>query len=141
MLVVGQHSLHDPTRAPAGTHTLYAYTRCPTTVGDEDEALRLVEERIERFAPGFRALVRDRIVRGPAAIEARNPSMVGGDLGGGAYTLDQQLLMRPHPRLVRHRTAVQRLYMAGASVHPGGGVHGAQGANSARVVLRDLGFS
>jgi phytoene dehydrogenase-like protein len=64
--------------------------------------------------------------------------MVGGDLGGGSYRLDQQLLLRPHPRLWRTRTPIRGLYLAGASVHPGGGVHGAQGMNAARAALAAL---
>jgi phytoene dehydrogenase-like protein len=138
-LVVGQQSLFDDTRAPAGSHTLYAYARSPLRldVGD-DEAADHVEAAIERFAPGFRELVLARTVRGPDAIAAHNPSMVGGDLGGGSYRLDQQLLLRPHPRLWRTRTPIRGLYLAGASVHPGGGVHGAQGMNAARAALAAL---
>ena len=138
VLVVGQHSLHDPSRAPEGQHTLYVYTHLPQRppLGDEAIAER-IEERIERFAPGFRSRILARAVRGPAAIEAENPSLVGGDLGGGSYELDQQLAFRPAPRLVRGRTPLRGLYVAGASVHPGGGVHGASGDAAARALLED----
>jgi phytoene dehydrogenase-like protein len=138
VLVVGQHSLHDPSRAPEGRHTLYVYTHVPQRppAGDEAIADRL-EERIERFAPGFRSLVLARSVRGPAALEADNPSLVGGDLGGGSYALDQQLALRPAPRLVRGRTPIAGLYVAGASVHPGAGVHGVSGAAAARALIED----
>lgn len=137
-LVVGQQSLHDSTRAPAGEHTLYVYTHVPQRPDLPDgEIADRIERRIEDFAPGFRALVRGRAVRSPARLERENASLVGGDLGGGSYELDQQLALRPDPRLVRYRTPVRGLYLAGSSVHPGGGVHGACGANAARMVLRD----
>jgi phytoene dehydrogenase-like protein len=137
-LVVGQHTLHDPSRAPAGRHTLYVYTHLPQRPALGDAAIvERIEERIERFAPGFRGLVLARSVRGPAAIERENPSLVGGDLGGGSYALDQQLALRPSPRLVRGRTPVRGLYVAGASVHPGGGVHGVSGDAAARALLED----
>ncbi|MGZ4201195.1 MAG: phytoene desaturase family protein [Thermoleophilaceae bacterium] len=138
-LVVGQQSLHDPTRAPAGRHTLYAYARVPQRpgLGDEEMAER-VEARIERFAPGFGGLVLARSVRSPAAIEADNPSMRGGDLASGSCRPGQQLVFRPDPRLCRGRTPLRGLYVAGAWVHPGPGVHGVSGAFAADAVLRDL---
>jgi phytoene dehydrogenase-like protein len=137
-LVVGQHTLADPSRAPAGRHTLYAYTHLPQRPRlDDDAIVDRVERQIERFAPGFRDTILARSVRGPAAIERENPSMVGGDLGGGAYGLDQQGPLRPAPRLVRGRTPVRGLYVAGASVHPGGGVHGVSGDGAARALLED----
>ncbi|MFL5893904.1 MAG: phytoene desaturase family protein [Thermoleophilaceae bacterium] len=139
-LVVGQQSLFDASRAPAGRQTLYCYARSPLRLDiGADAAADLVEERIGQFAPGFRSLVLARVVRSPDAIEAHDPSMVGGDLGGGSYRLDQQLMLRPHPRLFRTRTPVHGLYLASASVHPGGGVHGAQGANAAQFAIRDFG--
>jgi phytoene dehydrogenase-like protein len=137
-MVVGQQSLHDPTRAPAGRHTLYAYARVPQRYEEDDEAVAdLLEARIESFAPGFRKLVLGRSFRSPAQLEAENPSLVGGDLGGGSLELDQQLIFRPAPELVRHRTPVRGLYLGSASVHPGAGVHGVPGAGAAAAVLTD----
>ena len=138
-LVVGQQSLHDPSRAPAGRHTLYAYARVPQRpgLGDEEMAER-VEARIEQFAPGFGTLILGRSVRSPAAIEADNPSMRGGDLASGGCRPGQQLVFRPHPRLCRGRTPLRGLYVAGSWVHPGPGVHGVSGAFAADAVLRDL---
>jgi phytoene dehydrogenase-like protein len=137
-MVVGQHTLHDPTRAPEGRHTLYVYTHLPQRpdLGDDDTADR-IEERIEAFAPGFRDLVLARATRSPADLERDNPSLVGGDLGGGSFELDQQLCFRPAPELFRGRTPLAGLYMAGASVHPGGGVHGVSGHAAARALLAD----
>jgi phytoene dehydrogenase-like protein len=138
VMVVGQHSLHDATRAPDGQHTLYAYTHVPQRPDLPDEAVaERMERRIEAFAPGFRKLVLGRRVRSPAALEAANPSLVGGDILGGSLELDQQLVFRPAPELFRGRTPLPGLYVAGASVHPGGGVHGASGHAAARAVLAD----
>jgi phytoene dehydrogenase-like protein len=137
-LVVGQHSLHDPTRAPAGRHTLYAYTHVPSDPGAPDDSIvELMEERIEAFAPGFRSTVLARTVRPPRRLERENASLVGGDLGGGSAQLDQQLIFRPAPELFRYRTPLAGLYVAGASTHPGPGVHGVSGAGAARAVLAD----
>jgi phytoene dehydrogenase-like protein len=96
-----------------------------------------VERQIERFAPGFRSLVEARSVRTPAAIEAENPSMAAGDLASGSCELDQQVIFRPDPRLCRGRTPVKGLYVAGAWVHPGPGVHAVSGRRAADLVLRD----
>jgi phytoene dehydrogenase-like protein len=63
---------------------------------------------------------------------------MGGDLAGGAYELDQQLIFRPAPELARYRTPLRGLYVAGASIHPGGAVHGMSGRGAARALLRDL---
>jgi phytoene dehydrogenase-like protein len=137
-LVVGQQSLHDPGRAPDGSHTLYAYARVPQRPDiDADAMADVVEARIEEFAPGFRDLVIARAARSPERLERENPSMVGGDLGGGSYEIDQQLVFRPAPALMRYRTPLRGLYVGSASVHPGGGVHGACGAGAARAILED----
>lgn len=137
-MVVGQHSLQDPSRAPDGRHTLYAYTHVPARRGEGDEEVAdLMEERIESFAPGFRRLVLARTVRSPERLERENPSLVGGDLGGGSAELDQQLVFRPAPELARYRTPIRGLYVGSASVHPGPGVHGVCGAGAARAILAD----
>jgi phytoene dehydrogenase-like protein len=137
-IVVGQHTLHDRSRAPDGRHTLYVYSHVPQRPDLPDDVIAdRVEERIEAFAPGFRRLVLARSVRSPSQLEADNPSLVGGDLGGGSYELDQQLCFRPAPELFRGRTPLPGLYVAGASVHPGGGVHGVSGQAAARAVLAD----
>jgi len=137
-LVTGQHTVHDHTRAPEGRHTLYAYARLPSDpdVPDEEIAER-AEARIEAFAPGLRELILARSLRSPRRLERDNPSLVGGDLGGGTFELDQQLIFRPAPELVRYRTPLRGLYVAGTSVHPGPGVHGASGAGAAGAVLAD----
>jgi phytoene dehydrogenase-like protein len=135
---VGQQSLHDPTRAPAGKHTLYAYAHVPSRYEEPDEEVAdRIQAQLERFAPGFGGLVLERHVRAAAQTERENPSLVGGDLGGGAYELDQQLVFRPTPLLSRYRTPLRGLYVAGASTHPGGAVHGMSGRGAARALLSD----
>jgi phytoene dehydrogenase-like protein len=138
VLVVGQQSLSDPTRAPAGRHTLYVYAHVPSryTLEDEEVAERM-QAQLERFAPGFGKLVLARTMRPPSSSERENPSLVGGDLAGGSYELDQQLIFRPSPQLSRYRTPVRGLYVAGASTHPGAAVHGVSGRGAARACLRD----
>jgi phytoene dehydrogenase-like protein len=137
-LVVGQHSVHDPSRAPEGRQTLYVYTHVPARLDvGADEVVRRVERRLEAFAPGFGALVLARAVRTPAGLERENPSLVGGDILGGSCEPDQLLIFRPAPELFRGRTPLPGLYVAGASVHPGGGVHGVSGAAAARALLAD----
>jgi phytoene dehydrogenase-like protein len=106
------------------------------TLADEAVADRL-QAQLERFAPGFSTLVLARAIRPPWETERDNPSLVGGDLAGGSYEIDQQLIFRPAPELSRYRTPVRGLYVAGASTHPGGAVHGMSGRGAARRLLRD----
>jgi phytoene dehydrogenase-like protein len=117
---------------------LYCYGHVPSRYDRTDEDVaELTEGQLERFAPGFSATVLSRAIRGPRQTEAENPSLVGGDLGGGAYELDQQLIFRPAPELCRHRTPLPGLYVTGASVHPGGSVQGMGGRSAARALLSD----
>lgn len=137
-LVIGQHTLDDRTRAPAGRHTLYCYAHVPAHYDCSDaEIAERVEAQLERFAPGFRGTVLARTLRNPTQTERENPSLVGGDLGGGSMELDQQLIFRPAPELCRHRTPLRGLYVSGASVHPGGSVQGMGGRSAARALLAD----
>jgi phytoene dehydrogenase-like protein len=136
-LVVGQQSLHDHSRAPERRHTLYVYARVPSSLRD-GEGVAAVERQLERFAPGFRALVLARSVRGPEQIEGQNNSMRGGDLASGSCRLRQQLMFRPAPALCRGRTPVPGLLVAGAWVHPGPGVHGVSGHAAAGALLTQL---
>jgi phytoene dehydrogenase-like protein len=143
-LVIGQQSLPDPSRAPAGCHTLWAYSRVPPRLEGGWERHReafadRIEQRIEGLAPGFRSLIRGRAIFSPADLEAMDENLVGGDLGGGSAHLDQQLFLRPVFPYFRYRTPVRGLYLASASTHPGAGVHGACGFNAARAALHDVG--
>lgn len=138
-LVVGQQSVHDRSRAPEDGHTLYVYARVPQRIelGNEELAAP-VERQLERFAPGFRDLVLGRSIRTPQVIEAENASMRGGDIASGSCEPDQQLVFRPAPELCRGRSPIQGLYVAGAWVHPGPGVHGVSGAAAAKALLKDM---
>ena len=143
-LVIGQQSLADPTRAPPGGHTLWAYSRVPNAMDGGWERYRetfadRIEGRIEGLAPGFRSLIRARAIHTPADLEAMDENLVGGDLGGGSAHIDQQLFFRPAFPYFNYTTPVRGLYLASASAHPGAGVHGACGFNAARAALRGAG--
>jgi phytoene dehydrogenase-like protein len=138
-LLLGQQSLADPTRAPAGQHTAWAYTHGPHEADWEHETERhaeRVEAQVERFAPGFRDLILARHVQGPADLERRNRNLVHGDVGAGSYELDQ-VVFRPHPSLSPYRTPVRGLYLGGAATFPGGAVHGVPGHAAARTALAE----
>lgn len=151
-LLVGQMTTADPSRSPAGTESLWAYTHVPRRVrGDagpdgitgtwgereQDAFAARVEARLERFAPGFRELVVARTVSAPPALQAHDANLVGGAIFGGTAAVHQQLVFRPTPGLGRPETPIAGLYLASSSAHPGGGVHGACGSNAARVALRE----
>jgi phytoene dehydrogenase-like protein len=133
-LVLGQYSMADPTRMPRGADVAWAYTHLPHGVSTGGLADRM-EERVEALAPGFRELVRTRRVAGPTDLEAANENLRGGSLNGGTSQLHQQLIFRPVPGLGRPETPVKGLYLASASAHPGGGVHGGPGAIAAKAAL------
>jgi phytoene dehydrogenase-like protein len=136
-MLVGQQSRFDRTRAPEGKETAWAYTHGPQSEDWAAVTPRLVETmeaRIETFAPGFRDRILARHVLGPADLEARNPNLVGGDVGGGSYTLDQ-MVFRPVPALTPYRTPVAGLVLGSAATFPGGAVHGAPGRAAARYAL------
>ena len=149
-LVVGQQGRADPTRAPEGCDSAWAYTHVPQEVqgdaGDDDirgtwddaEADAMadrIEAEVERLAPGFRSMVRGRHVLTPPAMEEADANLVGGATNGGTAQLHQQLVFRPVPGLGRAETPVAGLFLGSSSAHPGGGVHGACGANAARAAL------
>ncbi|HXQ90310.1 MAG TPA: NAD(P)/FAD-dependent oxidoreductase [Acidimicrobiales bacterium] len=144
MLIVGQQSVADPSRAPAGGHTVWVETHVPPVPRDtgswapwRDKFLDVVMRRLEDHAPGLGARVVGTAVRTPEDLERENPNLVGGDLGAGSSALDQQLVFRPVPGWFRYATPVKGLYLCSASTHPGGGVHGMAGHNCARRVLSD----
>jgi phytoene dehydrogenase-like protein len=141
-LLLGQQSLADPTRAPAGKHTAWAYTHGPNRgidwAAEQDRHVERMEAQIERYAPGFRERILARHVLGPADLERRNQNLVNGDVGGGSYRLDQ-VVLRPIPSLSPYRTPVAGLYLGSAAVFPGGAVHGVPGDAAARAAIADQG--
>jgi phytoene dehydrogenase-like protein len=134
-VLVVQHTLFDPSRAPPGRHTAWAYAHVPHAFGGD--ATAAIEAQLERFAPGFQDLVLARAIRAPARLEAEDANLVGGDIGGGESSLEQ-LVARPIASPSPWTTPVRGLYLCSASTPPGGGVHGMCGAHAARAVLRDL---
>jgi phytoene dehydrogenase-like protein len=134
-VLLAQQTLFDPSRAPEGKHTAWAYCHVPH--GSSTDMTERIEAQVERFAPGFRDLVLERAATSPADFERRNRNLLGGDINGGAMDLGQ-LFFRPVRKLVPYRTPVRGLYLCSSSTPPGGGVHGMCGYAAARAALRDF---
>lgn len=138
-VLLGQMTTSDPTRSPAGTESVWAYTHVPRGLrwsrADVLRHAERVERLVERHAPGFTGNVLARTVSGPDELHAHNPSLNDGAINAGSSMVHQQLIFRPVPGLGRADTVIDRLYLASASAHPGGGVHGAPGGNAARAAL------
>jgi phytoene dehydrogenase-like protein len=134
-VLVAQQSHMDPSRAPRGGHTGWAY--CQVHHGSELDMTDRIERQIERFAPGFRDVIRARHVFSPRTLQAHNPNMIGGDIGGGANTL-RQFLLRPVARWNPYATSDPRLFLCSSSTPPGGGVHGMCGYWAAITALRSV---
>jgi len=149
-LLAGQMTTADPTRSPAGTESMWAYTHVPQEVrrdagGDEvrgvwdrDDCERFadrMQQRIEELAPGLGSHILSRRVLGPRELESRDANLLGGAINGGTSQLHQELVFRPIPGFGRAETPVKGLYLGSASAHPGGAVHGAPGMNAARAAL------
>ncbi|MFN3198243.1 MAG: phytoene desaturase family protein [Bradymonadia bacterium] len=140
-LVIGQQSLADPTRAPRGCHTLWAYSRVPNTMPEgwaahAEAFCDRVEDRIEGLAPGFKQRILARRIVTPPDLQAMDANLVGGDLGGGSNAWHNQLIFRPAFPYFRYATPVKGLYLCSSYAHPGGGVHGMCGWNAAHIALR-----
>lgn len=128
-----QQSLFDSSRAPEGKHTGWAYCHVPH--GSDFDMTERIERQMERFAPGFRDLVLARRTMTTRDVEAHNPNMIGGDIGGGANNL-AQFIARPLLRYDPYSTPNQRIYICSSSTPPGGGVHGMCGHWAARSALK-----
>jgi phytoene dehydrogenase-like protein len=133
--LVVQQSQFDPTRAPAGKHTGYAYCHVPS--GSSVDLTDVLERQVERFAPGFRDLILARHATTAHDFEALNPNYVGGAITGGVADLGQTVA-RPAPRIDPYATPNPRVYICSASTPPGGGVHGMCGYHAARSALRAI---
>ena len=134
-VLLAQPSLFDPTRAPAGQHTAWAYCHVPN--GSTVDMTERIEAQVERFAPGFRERILARSALGPAELERYNPNYVGGDINAGAATLSQ-LFTRPVARVSPYTTPLPGVFLCSASTPPGGGVHGMCGYHAAQAALRQL---
>lgn len=132
-VLLAQPSLFDPSRAPEGRHVAWAYCHVPN--GCDVDMLSRLEAQIERFAPGFRDCVLQRRTFSPAALEAMDANLIGGDIGGGAADL-RQFLFRPTRKY--YATSAKDIYICSSSTPPGGGVHGMCGYNAAKMALKRL---
>ena len=130
-IILCQPSLFDPSRAPQGKHTLWAYCHVPN--GSQVDMTANIENQIERFAPGFRDCILARSIMTPLNLEQHNANLIGGDINGGSQHL-AQMFTRPTARL--YSTPRKGLYICSSSTPPGGGVHGLCGYHAARVALR-----
>ncbi|MGB2770998.1 MAG: NAD(P)/FAD-dependent oxidoreductase [Anaerolineae bacterium] len=140
----GEHAAHpyvlfvqqtpfDPTRAPAGKHTAWAYCHVPH--GSTVDMTGAIEAQIERFAPGFRDRILARSTRNAAEMAAYNPNYIGGDINGGVQDL-RQLFTRPVASLNPYTTPASGIFLCSSSTPPGGGVHGMCGYFAAQAALR-----
>lgn len=137
-VLLAQPSLFDPSRAPEGKHTAWAYCHVPN--GSNEDMSFAIEEQIERFAPGFRSRILARHITTCSDLEAWNPNLIGGDISGG-ITDWQQLFARPVLKLHPQRTPLPRVYLCSSSTPPGPGVHGMCGYHAAKLALHDLQLS
>ncbi len=134
-VLVAQQSLIDPSRAPEGRHTGWAYCHVPN--GCTEDMTSRIETQVERFAPGFRDCILARHTINPAQLELHNPAMLGGDMAGGQDDL-ANFLFRPVARWNPYTTPHPRLFICSSSTPPGGGVHGMCGYHAAKAVMRAL---
>ncbi len=131
-VLVAQQSLFDPSRAPSGKHTLWAYCHVPN--GSTEDMTERIEAQLERFAPHFRERVLARSVMNTHDVEHRNANNAGGDIACGSHS-GLQLLMRPTITIDPYATPARDIYLCSSATPPGGGVHGMCGYNAARSVL------
>jgi phytoene dehydrogenase-like protein len=131
-VLLAQQSLFDPSRAPPGKHTVWAYCHVPN--GSTVDMTEHIEKQIERYAPGFRDRILAKSTMGPAELQRINANHVGGDINGGLQDL-RQLFTRPVVRLTPYSTSAEGLYLCSSSTPPGGGVHGMCGYFAARAAL------
>ena len=134
-VLLAQQSIFDPTRAPAGKHTAWAYCHVPN--GSVADRTLAIEDQIERFAPGFRETILAKHTFNTAEIEEYNPNYIGGDINGGVFDIGQ-LFKRPVLRCSPYTTSAKGLYICSSSTPPGGGVHGMCGYHAAKRALKDM---
>ncbi len=135
----------DPTMAPPGKNMMTVFVQyCPPKVNGEDwtdeqrDAFgKTVIDQISEYSPDFKDLILHAEIRTPREIE-NEVGLTEGNIFQGELTMDQLLFNRPFPGYAQYRGPVKGMYMSGSGTHPGGGVMGAPGANSAREILKDL---
>lgn len=132
-ILVAQQSLFDPSRAPQGKHSGWAYCHLPH--GSKIDMAERIESQVERFAPGFRDCILSRHTMSPADFENYNPNYIGGDITGGLQNI-LQVVARPSLRINPYSTPIENLFICSSSTPPGGGVHGMCGYHAARAALK-----
>ncbi len=153
LLVIAQQTNTDKTRAPQGKHVLWIQVRAfpNQPVGDSLGEIKIgtwddikervadrVIDKISKFAPEIKKIIRKRMVYSPMDLEKADPNIVGGDMVGGCHTLDQNFMFRPIPGWSRYKTPIKHLYLTGHSTWPGGGLNATSGHLSALQVLKDI---
>ena len=134
-VLLAQQSLIDPSRAPQGKHTAWAYCHVPN--GSEKDMTEAIEKQVERFAPGFMDLILAKHTMNTKEMEVYNPNYIGGDINGGVIDIGQ-LFTRPALRISPYRTSAKGIYICSSSTPPGGGVHGMCGYHAAKQSLKDV---
>lgn len=134
-VLMAQQSLSDPSRAPAGRHTAWAYCHVPN--GSTIDMTQAIEKQVERFAPGFRDRILGRHTFNSLQMEEYNANYIGGDINGGAMDITQ-LFTRPALRLSPYKTSARGMYICSSATPPGGGVHGMCGYHAAKTALYDI---
>ena len=132
-VLLTQPTLFDPARAPEGKHVAWAYCHVPN--GSEVVMTDAIEDQVERFAPGFRDVIRKRSAWTARRVESEEPNCVGGDVMGGRMDL-RGLIARPVVSLDPYATPDPEIFICSAATPPGGGVHGMCGVNAAHAALR-----
>ncbi|WP_454803318.1 phytoene desaturase family protein [Mucilaginibacter phyllosphaerae] len=134
-VLLAQQSLYDPSRAPGGKQTAWAYCHVPR--GSTKNMTDIIEKQIERYAPGFKDVILAKHTMDTEQMEAYNPNYIGGDINGGVIDIGQ-LFTRPVLRYSPYTTSAKGLYICSSSTPPGGGVHGMCGYYAAKKALKDI---
>jgi phytoene dehydrogenase-like protein len=134
-ILLAQQSLLDTSRAPEGKHTAWAYCHVPN--GSTKDMTAIIENQVERFAPGFKETILAKHTFNTAQMQEHNPNYIGGDINGGVIDIGQ-LFTRPALRWSPYKTSVKGLYICSSSTPPGGGVHGMCGYYAAKRALKDV---
>ncbi|MDB5001314.1 MAG: FAD-dependent oxidoreductase [Mucilaginibacter sp.] len=134
-VLLAQQSLLDPSRAPEGRHTAWAYCHVPN--GSTKDMTAIIENQVERFAPGFKETILAKHTFNTAQMQEHNSNYIGGDINGGIIDIGQ-LFTRPALRWSPYKTSAKGLYICSSSTPPGGGVHGMCGYYAAKRALKDV---
>ncbi len=134
-VLLAQQSLFDASRAPEGKQTAWAYCHVPNR--STKNMTNIIEQQIERFAPGFKDCILAKHEMNSEDLQEYNSNYIGGDINGGAQLITQ-LFTRPALRLSPYKTSAKGIYICSSSTPPGGGVHGMCGYNAAKKALKDV---